>query len=110
MPNCSYFLQGLCSNKSCSYRHVNVNSNASICEGFLKGYCADRNELKINHTISSEILINPGYVLALNVKYRVFHYGLQFSVGNWSFDKAGCREIFIGSIAFRMTCYMDAVI
>ncbi|KAI5394360.1 hypothetical protein KIW84_061154 [Lathyrus oleraceus] len=50
MPDCSYFLQGLCSNKSCSYRHVNVNPNASICEGFLKGYCANGNECRKKHS------------------------------------------------------------
>ncbi|KAF9598807.1 hypothetical protein IFM89_031475 [Coptis chinensis] len=40
MSDCSYFLQGLCTNKSCPYRHVNVNPNAPVCEGFLRGYCA----------------------------------------------------------------------
>lgn len=69
MPDCSYFSQGvlvcspvclfnipnsknsnkfavgLCTNKNCPYRHVHVNPNASTCEGFLKGYCADGNEV-----------------------------------------------------------------
>lgn len=36
---------GLCTNTSCSYRHVNVNPNASVCEGFLKGYCVDGDEV-----------------------------------------------------------------
>jgi hypothetical protein len=53
----------------------------------------DLMQLKLKHTINSEILIYPGYVPALNVKYRVFHYGLRFSVGNWSFDKADWREV-----------------
>ncbi|KAL5080565.1 hypothetical protein RYX36_008986 [Vicia faba] len=57
------------------------------------GYSFGAAELKLKHTISSEILIYPGYVPALNVKYRVFHYGLRFSVGNWSFDKAEWREV-----------------
>lgn len=68
MPDCSYFLQGalsfsfhvvfvemrnsdidflagLCNNQNCPYRHVNVNPKASTCEGFLRGYCADGNEV-----------------------------------------------------------------
>ena len=36
---------GLCNSESCLYRHVNVNPNASVCEGFLRGYCADGNEV-----------------------------------------------------------------
>ncbi|XP_061337237.1 peptidyl serine alpha-galactosyltransferase [Gastrolobium bilobum] len=57
------------------------------------GYSFGAAELKLRHTISSEILIYPGYIPAPGVKYRVFHYGLRFSVGNWSFDKADWREI-----------------
>lgn len=38
-------LAGLCNNRYCSYRHVHVDPNAPICEGFLKGYCADGNEV-----------------------------------------------------------------
>lgn len=74
MPDCSYFLQGdpfqchctvvyyllqliaclhvflaslagLCTNTACPYRHVKVNSNAPVCEDFLKGYCADGDEV-----------------------------------------------------------------
>lgn len=37
-------------------------------------------------------MIYPGYVPIPGVKYRVFHYGLEFSVGNWSFDKAKWRN------------------
>ena len=50
-------------------------------------------QLKLRHTVNHEILIYPGYVPAPGVKYRVFHYGLRFSVGNWSFDKADWREL-----------------
>lgn len=50
-------------------------------------------QLKLRHTVNNEILIYPGYVPEPGVKYRVFHYGLRFSVGNWSFDKADWREI-----------------
>lgn len=50
-------------------------------------------QLKLRHTINREIMIYPGYAFELSIKYRVFHYGLQFSIGNWSFDKAKWREI-----------------
>ena len=48
------FMTGLCTNRSCAYRHVNVNPKASICGEFLKGYCADGNEVLNN---SAEISV-----------------------------------------------------
>ncbi|KAK7260643.1 hypothetical protein RIF29_26865 [Crotalaria pallida] len=57
------------------------------------GYSFGAAELKLRHTINSEILIYPGYVPTPGIKYRVFHYGLRFSVGNWSFDKADWRDV-----------------
>ncbi|KAK7316133.1 hypothetical protein VNO77_34893 [Canavalia gladiata] len=57
------------------------------------GYSFGAAELKLRHTISNEILIYPGYVPERGVKYRVFHYGLRFGVGNWSFDKADWRNV-----------------
>ncbi|KAK5820481.1 hypothetical protein PVK06_025528 [Gossypium arboreum] len=50
-------------------------------------------ELKLRYRISSEILIYPGYVPQPDVQYRIFHYGLEFKVGTWSFDKANWREV-----------------
>lgn len=50
-------------------------------------------QLNLRHIINSEILIYPGYVPQPGVKYRVFHYGLEFRVGNWSFDKANWRTV-----------------
>lgn len=52
------------------------------------GYSFGAAELNLRHQISNEILIYPGYVPVPGVKYRVFHYGLEFRVGNWTFDKA----------------------
>ncbi|KAH1076536.1 hypothetical protein GYH30_052148 [Glycine max] len=57
------------------------------------GYSFGAAELKLRHTVNNEILIYPGYVPVPGVKYRVFHYGLRFSVGNWSFDKADWRNV-----------------
>ncbi|CAN0925091.1 Peptidyl serine alpha-galactosyltransferase [Linum grandiflorum] len=56
------------------------------------GYSFGAAELKLRHVVSREILIYPGYVPEAGVKYRVFHYGLEFRVGNWSFDKANWRD------------------
>lgn len=50
-------------------------------------------QLNLRHNINNEILIYPGYVPQPGVKYRVFHYGLEFKVGNWSFDKANWRDV-----------------
>ncbi|ESR60422.1 peptidyl serine alpha-galactosyltransferase [Citrus sinensis] len=56
------------------------------------GYSFGAAELKLRHIINRKILIYPGYIPEPGVKYRVFHYGLEFSVGNWSFDKANWRD------------------
>ncbi|XP_043720738.1 LOW QUALITY PROTEIN: zinc finger CCCH domain-containing protein 7-like [Telopea speciosissima] len=50
MQDCSYFLQGLCTNENCPYRHVNVNPGAPVCEGFLRGYCADGDKCHKKHS------------------------------------------------------------
>ena len=50
-------------------------------------------QLKLRHLINDKIMIYPGYVPEPGVHYRVFHYGLEFHVGNWSFDKAKLREV-----------------
>lgn len=49
-------------------------------------------QLQLRHIRNTEILLYPGYVPDPGVHYRVFHYGLEFKVGNWSFDKANWRE------------------
>lgn len=56
------------------------------------GYSFGAAELQLRHIRNSEILLYPGYVPDPGVHYRVFHYGLEFKVGNWSFDKANWRE------------------
>lgn len=56
------------------------------------GYSFGAAELNLRHIVKRDILIYPGYVPEPGVKYRVFHYGLRFSVGNWSFDKADWRN------------------
>ncbi|XP_073119444.1 peptidyl serine alpha-galactosyltransferase [Henckelia pumila] len=56
------------------------------------GYAFGAAELNFRHVISNKILIYPGYDPEPSVNYRVFHYGLDFRVGNWSFDKAQWRH------------------
>ncbi|XP_042498146.1 peptidyl serine alpha-galactosyltransferase isoform X2 [Macadamia integrifolia] len=77
--------------------HYGKNITGDIYEaGWISemyGYSFGAAELNLRHLISSEILIYPGYVPERGVKYRVFHYGLEFSVGNWSFDKANWRNV-----------------
>lgn len=50
-------------------------------------------QLNLRHIVKRDILIYPGYVPEPGVKYKVFHYGLRFGIGNWSFDKADWRDI-----------------
>uniref|UniRef100_A0A7N0ZVT1 Hydroxyproline O-arabinosyltransferase-like domain-containing protein n=1 Tax=Kalanchoe fedtschenkoi TaxID=63787 RepID=A0A7N0ZVT1_KALFE len=76
--------------------HYSRNITGDIFEsGWISemyGYSFGAAELNLRHLISSEILIYPGYDPEPGVKYRVFHYGLEYRVGNWSFDKANWRN------------------
>ncbi|XP_066307659.1 peptidyl serine alpha-galactosyltransferase isoform X2 [Miscanthus floridulus] len=56
------------------------------------GYSFAAAEIILRHVIRRDIMIYPGYVPLPGAKYRVFHYGLRFGVGNWSFDKADWRN------------------
>ncbi|PWA81880.1 hypothetical protein CTI12_AA182330 [Artemisia annua] len=77
--------------------HYGKNITGDIYEsGWISemyGYSFGAAELKLHHVINNDIMIYPGYPPAPGVNYRVFHYGLEFSVGNWSFDKANWRTI-----------------
>ncbi|TVU36129.1 hypothetical protein EJB05_18045 [Eragrostis curvula] len=56
------------------------------------GYSFAAAEINLRHIIRRDIMIYPGYVPLPGAKYKVFHYGLRFGVGNWSFDKADWRN------------------
>ncbi|CAO2818060.1 unnamed protein product [Amaranthus hypochondriacus] len=56
------------------------------------GYSFGAAELNLRHGIDNSIMMYPGYVPQPGVNYKVFHYGLLFKVGNWSFDKAIWRN------------------
>lgn len=77
--------------------HYSKNITGDIYEsGWISemyGYSFGAAELNLRHVINDKILIYPGYVPEPGVNYRVFHYGLQFTVGNWSFDKANWRNV-----------------
>ncbi|KAI3748113.1 hypothetical protein L6452_10993 [Arctium lappa] len=77
--------------------HYGKNITGDIYEsGWISemyGYSFGAAELKLHHVISHKIMIYPGYVPEPGVMYRVFHYGLDFRVGNWSFDKADWRNV-----------------
>ncbi|KAJ0946712.1 hypothetical protein HanRHA438_Chr01g0006981 [Helianthus annuus] len=68
-----------------------MNESGWISEMY--GYSFGAPKPKLYHVISDKILIYPGYVPEPGVNYWVFHYGLEFSVGIWSFDKAKWRTI-----------------
>ncbi|KAK9108365.1 hypothetical protein Syun_024376 [Stephania yunnanensis] len=76
--------------------HYSKNFTGDVYEaGWISemyGYSFGAAELNLRHLINKDILIYPGYVPLPGVNYRVFHYGLEFSIGNWSFDKANWRE------------------
>lgn len=71
---------GLCTNRNCPYRHVNVNPKASICEEFLRGYCANGNEV-----FSCLLEFPVEFVDNTNVSYlymEIFHFTSIFREQN----------------------------
>lgn len=56
------------------------------------GYSFGAAEIKLRHRIRSDLMLYPGYIPSENVDPRLLHYGLEFKVGNWRFDKAEWRE------------------
>lgn len=49
MPVCRDFLKGLCVNAHCKFRHVKVNSKATVCAKFLVGKCTDGDLCSFKH-------------------------------------------------------------
>lgn len=46
----------------------------------------------LRHKINDNLMIYPGYVPREGVEPILMHYGLPFSVGNWSFSKLEHHE------------------
>ena len=49
-------------------------------------------QVGLRHKISDDLMIYPGYVPREGVEPILLHYGLPFTVGNWSFTKFNHRE------------------
>jgi len=44
-------------------------------------------QVGLRHKINDNLMIYPGYVPREGIEPILLHYGLPFSVGNWSFNK-----------------------
>ncbi|KAK7385356.1 hypothetical protein VNO78_31072 [Psophocarpus tetragonolobus] len=51
------------------------------------GYFFGAAEVGLRHKINDNLMIYPGYVPREGIEPILLHYGLPFSVGNWSFNK-----------------------
>jgi hypothetical protein len=43
--------QGVCTASACPYLHVNVNPDAPVCQGFVRGFCATGEACVNKHTL-----------------------------------------------------------
>ncbi|PKI68340.1 hypothetical protein CRG98_011248 [Punica granatum] len=51
------------------------------------GYSFGAAEVGLRHKINDDLMIYPGYIPRPGVEPILLHYGLPFTVGNWSFSK-----------------------
>ncbi|RYQ86369.1 hypothetical protein Ahy_B10g106038 isoform A [Arachis hypogaea] len=56
------------------------------------GYSFGAAEIGLRHKINDNLMIYPGYVPREGIEPILLHYGLPFSVGNWSFNKLAHHE------------------
>ncbi|KAG2714739.1 hypothetical protein I3843_03G045700 [Carya illinoinensis] len=56
------------------------------------GYSFGAAEVGLQHKINDNLMIYPGYIPREGVEPILLHYGLPFSVGNWSFSKLDHHE------------------
>lgn len=49
-------------------------------------------QVGLRHKINDDLMIYPGYTPRKGVEPILLHYGLPFSVGNWSFSKLEHHE------------------
>ncbi|GKD70927.1 hypothetical protein Tco_1325017, partial [Tanacetum coccineum] len=56
------------------------------------GYSFGAAEVGLRHKINDNLMIYPGYIPREGVEPILMHYGLPFSVGNWSFSKLEHHE------------------
>ncbi|KAL2897134.1 Peptidyl serine alpha-galactosyltransferase, partial [Bienertia sinuspersici] len=56
------------------------------------GYSFGAAEVGLRHKITDDLMIYPGYIPRQDVEPILLHYGLPFTVGNWSFTKLDHHE------------------
>ncbi|KAJ7974731.1 Peptidyl serine alpha-galactosyltransferase [Quillaja saponaria] len=56
------------------------------------GYSFGAAEVGLRHKINDNLMIYPGYIQQEGTEPLLLHYGLPFSVGNWSFSKEAHHE------------------
>lgn len=49
-------------------------------------------QVGLHHKINDNLMIYPGYIPRTGVEPILLHYGLPFSVGNWTFSKLDHHE------------------
>ncbi|CAI9111518.1 OLC1v1011761C1 [Oldenlandia corymbosa var. corymbosa] len=76
--------------------HWGTNYTGDIYEkGWISemyGYSFGAAEVGLRHKINNNLMIYPGYIPQEGVEPILMHYGLPFSVGNWSFSKLEHHE------------------
>ncbi|GLJ43050.1 hypothetical protein SUGI_0893680 [Cryptomeria japonica] len=65
------------------------------------GYAFGAAEINLRHRRRDDIMLYPGYIPLQGIEPRVLHYGLEFGVGNWKFDKADWREKDMTNVCWR---------
>ncbi|CAI7887338.1 unnamed protein product [Closterium sp. NIES-54] len=66
-----------------------VYSSGWISEMY--GYSFGAADAELHHQVDQTTMLYPGYTPTPGVDPRLLHYGLAFSVGNWSFGKSQHR-------------------
>lgn len=96
MPVCSYFLLSHCTRDNCPYRHVNVNKDAAICEDFLKGYCAEGDQVSVTYgltcwdaTVFVRVFTQPKHFSHNNLLRRCSIYLFFFIIKIWNEHDGG---------------------
>lgn len=65
---------------------------AQCCSPLSFGNDVSNFQVGLRHKINENLMIYPGYIPRPGIEPILMHYGLPFSVGNWSFSKLGHHE------------------
>lgn len=66
------------------------------------GYSFGAAEINLRHRIRNDIMLYPGYIPIPGTEPRVLHYGIEFGVGNWKFDKAVWRDTDMTNVCWKL--------